>query len=173
MRINLILLEGLQALRHSPTTGLATGKTGSKQKWCPIQKHAGRSSIDRKTASHLSDPQCLLKCGALSCEGVVKTVQTSLQRNKQLRQVRDFSPSMLLYGTLPLFRTNSPRCHALPRFVTSSLASLVVSSTNSEVLTGTHCLCMVRGRGGGGGGIMSVSNACSPKTSQPSYFCMQ
>ena len=37
--------------------------------------------------------------------------------------MRDFSPSMLLYGTLPLFWTNFPRCHALLCFVTSSLAS--------------------------------------------------
>ena len=74
-------------------------------------------------APHLSDPQYLLKCDALSCEEVVKTVRTFLGRNKELRQVRDFSPSMLLYGTLSLFRTNFRRCHALLRFVTSSLAS--------------------------------------------------
>ena len=37
--------------------------------------------------------------------------------------MRDFSPSMLLYGALPLFRTKFPRCHALLCFVTSSLAS--------------------------------------------------
>ena len=29
----------------------------------------------------------------------------------------------LLYGAIPLFRTNFPRCHALLSFVTSSLAS--------------------------------------------------
>ena len=110
-------------LRHSPATGVATGKIGSKQRQRPIQKHAGRSSIDRKTVLHLSDPHYLLKCDALSSEGVVKTVRTSLRRNKELRQVRDFSPSMLLYGALPLFRTNFPRCHALLSFLTSSLAS--------------------------------------------------
>ena len=37
--------------------------------------------------------------------------------------MRDFSPSMLLYGVLSLFRTNFPRCHVLLSFVTSSLAS--------------------------------------------------
>ena len=37
--------------------------------------------------------------------------------------MRDFSPSMLLYGMQPLFRTNFHRCHALLSFVTSSLAS--------------------------------------------------
>ena len=61
--------------------------------------------MDRKTAQRLSDPQDLLKCDALSCEGVVKTVPTSPGRNKELRPVRDFSPSMLLYGALSLFRT--------------------------------------------------------------------
>ena len=64
----------------------------------PIQKHAGRLSIDRKTAPHLSDPRDLLKCDALSREGVVKTIPISPGRNKELRPVRDFSPSMLLYG---------------------------------------------------------------------------
>ena len=34
---------------------------------------------------------------------------------------------MLLYGALSLFRTNFPRCHALLSFVTSSLASPIVS----------------------------------------------
>ena len=117
-------------LRHSPATGVATSKIGSKQRQRPIQKHAGRSSIDRKTAPHLSDLQYLLKCDALSCEGVVKTVRTSPRRYKELRQVRDFSLSMLLYGALPLFRTNFPRCHVLLSFVTSSLASpMVVSAT--------------------------------------------
>ena len=110
-------------LRHSPATGVATGKIGSKQRERPIQKYAGRSSIDRKTAPHLSDPNYLSKCDALSNEGVVKSVRTSLRRNKELRQVRDFSPSMLLYGALPLFRTNFHRCHALLSFLTSSLAS--------------------------------------------------
>ena len=43
--------------------------------------------------------------------------------NRELRQVRYFSPSMLLYGTLPLFRNNFHCCHALQGFVTSSLAS--------------------------------------------------
>ena len=60
---------------------------------------------------------------ALSCEGVVKTAQTSPRRIKELRPVRDFSPSMLLYGALSLFGTKFPRCHALLCFVTSSLAS--------------------------------------------------
>ena len=114
---------GLQVLRHSPATGVATGKIGSKQRQRPIQKHAGRSSIDWNSAPHLYDPHYLLKCNAQSREGVVKTVRTSLRRNKELRQVRDFSPSMLLYWALPLFRTNFPRCHALLSFLTSSLAS--------------------------------------------------
>ena len=113
--------KGLQMLCHSPGTGVATGKIGSKQ--TPIQKHSGRSSIDRKTGLHLSNPQYLLKCDVLSYEGVVKTVQTSLPRNKELRQVRDFSPSILWYGALPLFRTNFRRCYALLSFVTSSLVN--------------------------------------------------
>ena len=71
-------------------------------------------------------PGYLLKCDALSYEEVVKTVRTSLRRSKELRQVRDFSPSMLLYGTLPLFGTNFRRCHALLSLVTSSLASPIV-----------------------------------------------
>ena len=62
-----------------------------------MQKHSGKSSIDWKTAPHLSDPRYLLKCDALSCVGVVKTVQTSWRKNKELRPARLF-PSMLLYG---------------------------------------------------------------------------
>ena len=95
-------------LHHRVATGIATGKIGSKQRLRPIQKHAGRSSIDGKTAQHLSDHQDLLKCDALSCEGVVKTVPTSPGRNKELRLVRDFSRSMLLYVALSLFRTSFP-----------------------------------------------------------------
>ena len=49
----------------------------------------------------------------IRCEGVVKTVPTSPRRNKELRPVRDFSSSMLLYGTLSLFRTSFPCCYAL------------------------------------------------------------
>ena len=74
----------------------------------------------------------LLKCDALSCERVVKTFQTSLRRNKKLRSVRDFSPSMLLYGTLSLFRTNFPRCHASLSFLTSSLASPMIMYVGVE-----------------------------------------
>ena len=69
---------------------------------------------------------CLLKCDALSREGVVKTVPISPRWNKELRPGRDFPPSMLLYGALSLFRTNFPRCYALLSFVTSSLASPMV-----------------------------------------------
>ena len=74
-------------------------------------------------ASHLSDSRYLLKCDALSCEEVVKTVQSSPRRNKELHPVRDFFPSMLLYGARSLFRTNFARCHALRSVLTSSLAS--------------------------------------------------
>ena len=110
-------------LRHSAATGVATGKIGSKQRQRPIQKHAGKSSIDRKTAPHLSERRNLLICDAHNCERVVKTFQTSLRKNKELRTASDFSPSMLLHGTQSLFRTNFPRCHALLGFLTSSLAS--------------------------------------------------
>ena len=110
-------------LRHSAATGVATGKIGSKQRQRPIQKHAGKSSIDRKTAPHLSERRNLLICDAHNCERVVKTFQTSLRKNKELRTASDFSPSMLLYGTQSLFRTNFPCCHALLGFLTSSLAS--------------------------------------------------
>ena len=91
------------------------GKICSNQRQHPIQKHAGRRSISRKTALHLSDPKYLLTCDVLSCEGVVKTFQTflSLRRNNDLRPVWDFPSSMLFYGTLSLFRTNFPRCDAL------------------------------------------------------------
>ena len=111
-------------LRHSP----ATGKIGSKQSQRPIQKHAGRSSIDRNTAPHLSDPRYLLKCDALSCEEIVKTVQTCPRRKESFAQWETSFPSMLWYGTRSLFRTNFPRCHALLSFLTSSLASPMVSS---------------------------------------------
>ena len=110
-------------------TGVATGKFGSKQSKRPMQKHAGRSSIDRKTVPQLSDPRYLLKCDVLSCEGVVKTVQTSPRRNKEARAVRDRSPSMLLYGALSLFRTSFPRCHALLCCLTSLLASPIAFDT--------------------------------------------
>ena len=114
-------------LRHSTATGVATRKIGSKQRQRPIQKHAGRSSIDRKTAPHLSDSRYLMKCDPLSCEGVVKTVQTIPRRNKELCPARDCSPSMLLYGGLSLFRTDFRRCNALLCFVTSSLASPIIA----------------------------------------------
>ena len=116
-------------LRHSAATGVATGKIGSKQRQRPIQKHAGKSSIDRKTAPHLSEHRNLLICDAHNCERVVKTFQTSLRKNKELRTASDFSPSMLLYGTQSLFRTNFPRCHALLGFLTSSLASPMAKRT--------------------------------------------
>ena len=111
------------------------GKICSNQRQHPIQKHAGRRSISRKTALHLSDPKYLLTCDVLSCEGVVKTFQTflSLRRNKDLRPVWDFPSSMLFYGTLSLFRTNFPRCDALLCFVTSSLANPI------HVLTDWKC----------------------------------
>ena len=89
----------------------------------PYKSMLGDRRSAEKTNPLLSDPQYLLKCDALSCEGAAKTVRTSLRRNEELCQVRDFSPSMLLYGALPLFRTNFSRCHALLSFVTSSLAS--------------------------------------------------
>ena len=116
-------------LRHIAATGVATGKIGSKQRPRPIQKHAGNSSIDRKTAPHLSDPRNLLICDALSGERVVKTFQTSLRKNKELRPANDFSPSKLLYGAQALFRTNFLRCHALLGFLMSSLASPIYSRT--------------------------------------------
>ena len=119
----LVTVMCLQVQRHSAATGVTTGKIGSKQRQRPIQKHAGKSSIDRKTAPHLSERRNLLICDAHNCERVVKTFQTSLRKNKELRTASDFSPSMLLYGTQSLFRTNFPRCHALLGFLTSSLAS--------------------------------------------------
>ena len=126
-------------LRHSAATGVATGKIGSmhKQKQRPIQKHAGKSSIDRKTAPHLSERRNLLICDAHNCERVVKFFQTSLRKNKELRTASDFSPSMLLYGTQSMFRTNFPRCHALLGFLTSSLAS-PMASYQALTLKG-HC----------------------------------
>ena len=56
-------------------------------------------------------------------------------KNKELRQARDFSPSMRLYGTLPLFRTNFRRCHALLSFVTSSLASPMSAANFGTIAT--------------------------------------
>ena len=122
-----------------PRHSAETGKIGSEQRWRSIQKHAGRSSIDRKTVPHLSDPRYLLKCDALSCEEVIKTVLTSPGRNKELRPVRDFSPSMLLYGALSLFRTNFPHCHALLCFVTSSLASPIMPEFQAKLLQRRGC----------------------------------
>ena len=81
---------------------------------------------DTCLATHLSDPRNLLKCDALTCEGVVETVLTSPRRNKELRPAREFSPSMLLYGAQSLFSTSFPRCQALLRFVTSLLASPII-----------------------------------------------
>ena len=101
----------------------ATSQRSNRQNWfqTKIVSHnksmLGDGRSTKKTAPHLSDPRHLLKCDALSCEGVVKTFQTSLRRNKELRPVSDLSPSMLLYGLLSLFRTNFPRCHALLCFV--------------------------------------------------------
>ena len=119
---------GLPSATSQRSNRRSKQQIGSKQRQRPIQKHAGRPSSDRKTAPHLSDPRYLLKCDALSCEKVVKTSQTPLWRNKELRPARAFSPSILLYGTLALFRTNFPRCHALLCFVTSSLASPMSNS---------------------------------------------
>ena len=94
--------------------GTGRKRGGQKSRGTGRERWAGRKK---------SDPRDLLKCDALSREGVVKTVPISPRRNKELRPVRDFSPSMLLYGALSLFRTNFPRCHALLSFVTSSLAN--------------------------------------------------
>ena len=41
----------------------------------------GDSRSTKKMAPHLSDPRCLSKCDALSCEGAGKTVQTSPRKN--------------------------------------------------------------------------------------------
>ena len=112
--------------RHSAATSLATGKIGSKQRYRPVQKHAGRQSIDRKSAPHLSNPRYLLKCDELSCERVVKTFQTSLRRNKGLRPVRDFLPACFCMGSYFCFEPIFLRCHALLCFVTSSLASPIM-----------------------------------------------
>ena len=113
--------------RFASVTSQCSNQRSNRQNWFYTKiashtKHAGRPSIDRKTAPRLCDPRYLLKCDALSCEGVVKTFPW----NKELLPVRDFSPSMLLYGALSLFRTNFPRCHALLWFVTSSLASPII-----------------------------------------------
>ena len=100
-------------------------------------------------APHLSVPRYLLKCDTLSCEPVVKTIPTSPRRNKELRPVRDFSPSMLLYGALSLFRstTNFHHCHALLSFVTSSLASPTTTLLASNPGPHQHRICDRREEG--------------------------
>ena len=113
-------------LRHSAATGVTTGKLGSKQTSdsIPYKTMLGdcRSTEIQPCTCPIPD-QYLLKCDALSYEGVVKSVQTSPRRNKEVRPVRGFSPSILLYETVRAkfvkFRTYFPvatRC--------SSLASL-------------------------------------------------
>ena len=58
---------------------------------------------------------------------------TSPRRNKELCPVRDFSPSMLLYGAPSLLRTNFLRCDALLCFVASSLASPIAYGTEISI----------------------------------------
>ena len=116
---------GLASATSQPRNRRSNRQIGSKQSQRPIQKHAGRSSIDRKTTPHLSDPRYLLKCDGLSCEEVVKTVQTSPRRKESFAQWETFFPSMLLYGTRSLFRTNFPRCHALLSFWRHHLQALL------------------------------------------------
>ena len=94
----------------------------------------GNRRSTKKMAPHLSNPRSLLICEALSCEGVGKTFQTSLRKINELRPASDLSPSMLLYGTQYLFRTNFRRCHALLGFMTSSLASPIGPLRNLHFL---------------------------------------
>ena len=55
--------------------------------------------VDRlKNGLALSDPQYLVKRDAQSSEGVVKTVRTSLRRNKELRQWETFLPACFCMG---------------------------------------------------------------------------
>ena len=90
---------------------------------------------------HLSDPRDLLKCDTLSRDEVDKTFPIFPRRNKELRPVRDFSPSMLLYGALSLFRTKIPRYQALLSFVTSSLTSPIALTLDflHETQQPYHC----------------------------------
>ena len=74
----------------------------------PYKSMPRKSSIDRQTASHLSDPRDLLKCYTLSCEGVVETVPTSPRRNKELLQARDFSPACFCMGRYLCLEPKSP-----------------------------------------------------------------
>ena len=66
-----------------------------------------------------------------------KPIGPLYEEKKELRPARDFSPCMLLYGALPLFRTKFPRCHALLSFVTSSLASPIVKKKWHQAKTGS------------------------------------
>ena len=111
-------------LRHSAATVVATGKIGSKQRKRPIQKHARRRPIDRKMATHLSNPQYLLTCDTLSCERLVNTVLSA--KEKELRPLGDFSPSMLLYIT------NFSCCH---QWRTQDLSEGQAQSQESSVNT--------------------------------------
>ena len=82
------------------------------------KKHAGRTSIDRKTAPHLSDPQYLLKCDPLSREIFAKTFQNSLQRNesKSVDQRAAFLPAcfcMERYLCSELIFPMALRCYVL------------------------------------------------------------
>ena len=89
---------GLQVLRHSAATGVATGKIGSKQRQCPIQKHAGKSSIDRKTAPHLSERRNLLICDAHNCEELSKPFRPLYERIKSFEQRATFLPACFCMG---------------------------------------------------------------------------
>ena len=98
-------------------TSQRSNQLSNRQNWFKTKissrKKACWEIVDRpKVGPALVQSPISLEIDGLSCERVVKTFQTSLRRNKGLRPVRDFSPGMLLYGKLFLFRTNFP---PLPR----------------------------------------------------------
>ena len=115
-------------LRHSAATEIETSKIGSTQRECPMLKHPRKSSINRKTAPHLPDPQNVLICDALSCQNV----QTSLRKNKELRPASDFSPSMFLTGMQALFRTNFFPLPRVARFFDVITCKHYLLTSNSD-----------------------------------------
>ena len=88
-----------QSLFLFPIVLVLIGSTLAKLAY-NMQKHAGRSSIDQKRPRTCAIPDIFLKCSVLSCEEVVKTVQTSPRRNKELRvaQRETFLPACFCMG---------------------------------------------------------------------------